>query len=80
MTAHLFFRGDEMLRKSHLGNAAYCNQHGYTGTTPMLDAATGETFLGCSLCVLQICNSSKAAGPFASYDSAGDAAAREISD
>ena len=63
-----FFRGDELLAKSHLGNQIYCRQHGYIHPTWMMDAATQEKFLGCSICVIQICNSSRHAGPFASPD------------
>ncbi len=63
-----FFRGDEMLAKSQVGNALFCRQHGYVLPSPMMDAATGERFWGCSICVLQICNSSRAKGPFANYN------------
>jgi hypothetical protein len=60
-----FFRGDELLANSRLGNQVYCRQHGYIHPTEMLDAGTGDRFIGCSICVLQICNSSRHAGPFA---------------
>ena len=60
-----FFRGDELLSKSALSNRTYCTQHGYIELTLMMDAATLSRFWGCSICVLQICNSSRHRGPFA---------------